>query len=316
MMNQRFFEVEVTTMESFAEVVRCIMEEYFGDGYSVSLMDVSKTNGLVLTGLVIKEDKVNIAPTIYLNGYYERFADGASMETLCEDIIKTYLKARKTSDFDVKTLTSFASVKKDICFKLVNAKMNEESLESVPHVILHDLAVVFYVLVSKDWGGVASILVRDELQEIWGVSAEELYQIALSNTPKHFPVTVTCMADILKERAVQRIGEEAELLFSMFTCNHLMPKMYVVTNKEVTNGAVSILYSGFLKEFTEEIGRNVYILPSSVHGTILLPDVLGMNADELKEMVQFVNETELTAEEKLSDNVYYYNRNTDRIEIL
>ena len=316
MMNQRIFEVEVTTVESFAEVVRCIMEEYFGDGYSVTLMDVPKTNGLVLTGLVIKEDKVNIAPTIYLNGYYERFAGGASMETLCEDIIKTYLKARKTSDFDVKTLTSFECVKKDICFRLVNAKMNEELLESAPHVMLHDLAVVFYVLVSKDWGGVATILVRDKLQEIWGVSAEELYQIALSNTPKHFPVTVTCMTDILKERAVQRMGEEAELLFSMFTYNHLMPKMYVVTNKEVTNGAVSILYSGFLKEFTEEIGRNVYILPSSIHETILLPDVLGMNADELKEMVQFVNETEVTKEERLSDNVYYYNRNTDRIEMV
>lgn len=316
MMNQRFFEVEVTTMESFAEVVRGIMEDYFGDGYSVTLMDVPKTNGLVLTGLVIKEDKVNISPTIYLDGYYEKFVEGASMETLCREIVAVYAKTRKTTDIDMRMLTSFESVKKDICFRFVNAKMNEELLESAPHIIWNDLAVIFYVLVSKDWGGVATILVRDELQEIWGVSEETLYQIALSNTPKHFPATVYSMADILKERVMQRMGEEAEILFNMFTYNHSMPKMYVVTNKEATNGAISILYSDFLKEFTEEIGRNVYILPSSIHETILIPAVFGMNANELKEMVCFVNETEVTKEERLSDSVYYYNRNTDRIEMV
>lgn len=316
MMNERFFEMEVTTMEMFAEVVKCIMEDYFGDGYSVTLMDVPKTNGLVLTGLVIKEDKVNISPTIYLDGYYEKFTQGASMKKLCEEIIKIYLKARKTSDFDMKTLTSFARVKKNICFKVVNAKMNEEMLESVPHVIFHDLAVVFFVLLGKDWGGVATILVRKELQKIWDISTEELYQTGLSNTPKHLPVTVTTMSDIIRNRVEEKMGKEAELFLDMFVYNHLMPEMYVVTNREGVNGAGSILYPEFLKEFTEEIGRNVYILPSSIHETILIPAESGMRVSELKEMVRSVNETEVTEEERLSDNIYYYNRSKDRIEMI
>jgi hypothetical protein len=58
----------------------------------------------------------------------------------------------------------------------------------------------------------------------------------------------------------------------------------------------------------ERMGGNYYILPSSVHETILIPDNEDYLLSELEEMVWEINRTELMAEDWLSDSVYYYDR--------
>ena len=57
----------LTTMEAFAGTVKTAMEAHYGDGYRVTVQDVQKNNGLVLTGITILKKDCNIAPTIYLN---------------------------------------------------------------------------------------------------------------------------------------------------------------------------------------------------------------------------------------------------------
>lgn len=46
---------------------------------------------------------------------------------------------------------------------------------------------------------------------------------------------------------------------------------------------------------------------------LLVPESQGLKMDELKSMVQEVNDTELDREEILSYSVYYYNRELDCI---
>ena len=48
------------------------------------------------------------------------------------------------------------------------------------------------------------------------------------------------------------------------------------------------------------------MIPSSIHEILLVPDNGEVQAEGLKEMVQEVNATEVSPEEKLSDNVYHY----------
>ena len=57
----------ITTKEAFVGTVKSAMEVTYGEDYRVSVQEVKKNNGLVLTGLTILKKDCNIAPTIYLN---------------------------------------------------------------------------------------------------------------------------------------------------------------------------------------------------------------------------------------------------------
>ena len=92
--------------------------------------------------------------------------------------------------------------------------------------------------------------------------------------------------------------------------------MYVASNVQKMLGAGVVLYDGLLKTFAENIDNNFYILPSSTHEVLFVPDFMGIEVEYLKQMVQEVNATEVSEQEFLSDNVYYYSIEDDRIVIV
>ena len=62
---------------------------------------------------------------------------------------------------------------------------------------------------------------------------------------------------------------------------------------------------------------NLYIIPSSIHEVILLPDSgKEPDATALKEMIREVNSTQVAPEEILSDNLYYYDATDKRVKIV
>ena len=50
----------------------------------------------------------------------------------------------------------------------------------------------------------------------------------------------------------------------------------------------------------------MFILPSSVHEVIILPDAGNGDGERLKEIIRMVNTTQVAPEEVLSDTLYRY----------
>lgn len=315
-MNQEKMKEEITK-EEFMGMVKEAMQKHFEDDYTVMLDIVAKNNGQYRTGLVIKDKGINISPTIYLDSYYEEFRNGACLLELFGKIIRVYEEHRMCVDFDVNSLCSFEMVRERICFKVVNAGLNAQFLESVPHVLLHDLAVVFYVAVSMDVMGLASVSVNNRLAELWEMDADQLFCCAEANTQRLFPADVTDLLKFLSGKITGASGEEEpEVLEELFGCDRGYMPMYIATNREKTNGAAVMLYEGFLKGLAEKLDTDFYILPSSVHEILLVPVSADVKPEVLKDTVSFVNSQEVVPEEKLSDNIYYYNRLTDHVEMM
>lgn len=89
--------------------------------------------------------------------------------------------------------------------------------------------------------------------------------------------------------------------------------MKVLSNTKRLHGAVCMLYPGVLKEMADRMGGDFFILPSSVHETILLPDAgEGLNG-ALRQMIREVNSTKVAPEEVLSDTLYRYDRAMGRV---
>lgn len=89
--------------------------------------------------------------------------------------------------------------------------------------------------------------------------------------------------------------------------------MKVLSNERRIHGAVCMLYPGVLKEMADRIGGDFFIIPSSVHEVILLPDAdKGLN-EGLKQLIREVNSTQVAPEEVLSDTLYRYDRAEGRV---
>lgn len=306
----------LTTMEAFAGTVKAAMEAYFGEDYRVTVRDVNKNNGLVLTGITILNKDFNMAPTIYLNQLFEQYQKGRTMESICKEIFNVYEEHRVHSDFDISCVTDFSKVQNRICYKLVNAEKNAKLLVDTPHIRVEDLAVIFYILISNDAEGTGTITIKKNMLELWGVNTDAIYELALANTQRTFRGTVQSMANVVMDILSKRMDEEvAEEFYDMMVDVGDAVPMYVCTNTMKLNGAGTILYTGLLQEFADRVGSDVFILPSSIHEMILIPANEYCDVDYLKDMVRTVNATEVAPEEILSDNVYYYNRLTDRVEL-
>ena len=306
----------ITTMEAFAGTIKTAMEVNYGEDYKVLVQEVNKNNGLVLTGISILKKDCNIAPTIYLNQVFEQYQEGRTMESICREIIRVYEEYAVHTDFDVSYVTDFAKVQNRICYKLINAEKNEALLTDAPHVMLEDLAIIFYILVSKDSGGTGTITVKNNMLSFWNVDTDTLYQLALVNTQRLFRGTVRSMASVMTEILLHKLDEEcAQEFYDMMVGEDDMIPMYICTNADKLNGAGVILYQGLLQEFADRVGSDFYILPSSIHETLLIPANSDMDIEYLRDMVRTVNRTEVAPDEILSDSVYYYNRLTDRVEI-
>lgn len=270
------------------------LHTHFQDARKITIQEITKNNGIKLDGLIILEQGLNIAPTIYLDYYFKKYENGSSFCEVFEELLDNYEENRPKNAINVSFFTEFEQVKHRIVFKVVNYKQNQELLEQIPYFPFLDLAIVFYCLVHSDETGNASILIHRNHMERWGVNEATLMKLACKNTPSLLPYELRSIESILPEE-------------SRALAQNLYP-MFVLTNLSRLNGACSILYKDLLKMLAEKMDSDLYILPSSIHEVLLLP-ALDMKAiTALSNMVKEVNALEVSEDEVLSDHAYYYSR--------
>ena len=61
-----------------------------------------------------------------------------------------------------------------------------------------------------------------------------------------------------------------------------------------------------MEKLGESVKGDFFILPSSTHEVLILPDDCGMTYQELKAMVMEINSTQVSPEDRLADEVYHY----------
>lgn len=300
-------------------VEKVLQRDYFPkkEGWQIESQIITKNNNVKLAGITIqknKEDKV--APTIYVDDYYK---NGYSQEAAAQSIYETYqLTKEERARFqkeDIKSVLSFQKVKDKICYKLINAQKNQELAAHAPHLIVtEDLMLSFYIQYGKD----ATINIGNQFIDLWGLekdkAAAQLYELAEANVQRLHPVSIQTMADIMKELmpadAYDEMGEIEEML-------EVKTDMYVITNDAKTNGAAVLAYGrgealqGSLEQISHDLGKpvnGIYIIPSSIHEIIVIPETDNCDVNEMRAMVMDVNRSQVAENDVLSDNVFYYNQ--------
>ncbi len=312
----------IMSFDDFLEAIRDKLEEYYGEECRVTINTVTKNNDSIRHGVTILRKGYTSAPNIYVDDAYEEYRSGKSMERITTELICLRNKCKDEIDFDADLFTDYEWVKGHLGIKLVSRERNSRLLVDVPYKCYSDLAILFNVDVSDDEIGKGSILIRNEHMSMWDVSIDRLYEDALDSMVRREPPYMADMIDVVAELLGQRTGGEGLPGFDADTLRSQMGVgtdggccMYILTDQSKINGASVIVYPGMLADIGRTLGADYYVLPSSIHEVIILPDD-GDNdrGYELSALVRDVNESKLSPDEVLSDHAYRYHRSTNWLE--
>ena len=200
-----------------------------------------------------------------------------------------------------------------IVFQLINTEQNKTFLEQVPHREFQDLSIVYKVIISADKDAVQSSKITNEFAKRLGMSEEQLFKCAAENTRRLFPPVVRSMNDIMREMFA-RDGMPQEIADMMIAEIPPEQTMWVISNEKGINGAASMLYENELHELAESLESDLYILPSSVHEVIAVSSDMG-SPEMLAQMVVEVNMQEVSLDERLSNQVYHYDKDLRKLTL-
>lgn len=278
------------------------------EGTWAEIQETERINGGVCRQVVIVEEGRMLSPCFRLDRIHGRSRqEGWDIQEAAEEVVSLYHRAVEGEYMGEVAGFRYRdpdTVREHMAFQLVNHGKNRKMLEHTAHVDLLDLALVYSVVVRQDESGDSLARMEKSWFGHFGWTEEEMYQKTMENTTRMFPVALESMMDVLR-RAVGTGNTDRENT----GCPEEMPAMLVATNP------ASLFLPGVLAGMAGERGKDLVLLPSSRHEMILLEAGGKKDLQEMADMVKTINRRHVAPEDVLSDHVYYYDREQDRVEM-
>lgn len=293
----------------FTEMVAEDIKKYLPEEYKDAEVRIYKTlkNKQELTGVVIKKPENVVTPTIYLDKAYEDYMDGTSKYEILDNIAQIRIENEVDSaDGIIEVIKNWDIAKERIIPSLVGYEENERFLSGKPYKLISDLAAVYRVVIENNESicRTTSCIVTDDILVNWGISKEELHEVAISNIPNVIPSEFKGMSENCKELIIQP-GADIDMDF---------PKeefMYILSNKDNFYGAANILDKETTLTWIHTILGDCYLLPSSINEWIIIPMHKVDNVTMLKRIVKDVNDKEISPDEILSYSIYMLDKDLE-----
>ena len=299
--------------EAFKRSLLAALRAQAGEEVSFYTEPVPKNNGIIKEGLILRKKGSSVVPAVFLEDMYEHM-DGQPVdyEDLAERLLAICCEETAWIDKQLTDFHDFAKASEHIYARVINAELNEKQLTRVPHENILDLAIVcYYVLENEKQDGAGTVLIDNRILEYWGIPGEQLLALGKANTAKKIPASLFHIDDLIRLLEEERYMQYAPAL----TEDEKLP-LYVMTNTEKYYGAYALFYPGLQRHVADVLNTSFYILPSSIHETILVPDSGQYTPHELQEIVKSANRTVVERKEFLSDSVYYYDRDTGMLSVV
>ena len=300
--------------EEFINTIKDTIKEYLPEDYrdaEVNILENRKLN-TNYTGLTVTREGDTLAPTINLNNLFDSYSKHPehSITAVMQEVASVIQHTPET--FDIGRIMDYDRVKKNLFMRLSAAEKNKDLLEHAPHIRKEDLAITFHIMLDQSDKGTATTMINDNMMEAYGIDLDQLYQDALLNSPVICPAQIENMGEALSRMMVEDMksaGAPPELIQEMekdLKESNKDNPMTIITNDRLVDGASAIFYPGVMDLVGERMQGDYFILPSSVHETLVVPDDGRVSLQELTDMVKEVNMTQVNPEDQLTDQVYHY----------
>lgn len=273
-------------------------------GLTIHNHPLVKNNDITLDALTLEHPGQTLCPTFYVEQLFGQYQQGSSIDGLADHMLCSWQEAGQET-IDTTQWLDYDQCRSRIVYRLINTQKNQNMLEGMPGIPFLDLTIVFLYYVGEKGDGIMNMPVTNSLMELWGCTPSELLEDAHKNTWKLMHLRMETIIDRLCELLPEEL-EDARKALEINVPTSVIP--YVMTNTCGVNGAASLLYPGSLCLAALEIGESYYILPSSIHELILVPESEVPTVDHLQKMVREVSDQCLDDRDFLSDHVYFYDQ--------
>nr|WP_297703974.1 DUF5688 family protein [uncultured Butyrivibrio sp.] len=302
-------KINIPDIDTFKEYVKDNLQFFLDAKYAdaeILFKDIEKAGGAHYEGLIIRVDGEIATPTLKLDQYYEEYKKAKmDLSEVMRAIADDRARFAAGEDMTADKLTELETVRGKIVPKLVNLETSKSYLQDKPYTKLNDMAVMYIAELGDDGrNSKMSMPINNSLLEAYGISKEELHDIAVKNINAQ-EASVKPLFDVIAEMTGEQI---ADLPAQM--------KMFVVTNQNMMFGAAMMLNDAAKEELSEKMGGNgdFVIIPSSIHEILVLP-ADGIEKTALDAMVLDVNRSVVDPMEQLSDHIYIYNAEAGEIQM-
>jgi hypothetical protein len=298
--------------ELFKEVVTEKFMEYLSDQYQDRKLDihpVEKVN-VTLDGIsLMGEGDVKVVPTIYINDMYEQYQKNNDLQEVLQGAASKMENLLKKVP-ELVPAVDYNAAKDNIVFQLVNTEQNKEMLGDTPNRAFQDLSIIYRWVIKIEEEGIQSAVIHNTLAKNLGLSEEQLFKLAVENTKRILPPTIRTITDVIAESQNLPVEILDEIIGELTG----EQTMWVISNDRGINGAISMLYEDQLHDLAEKVGTDLYIMPSSLHEVIAVSSDMG-DPNELAQMVTEINFEEVELSERLSNQVYHYDKDLRKLSL-
>ncbi|MBO4457376.1 MAG: hypothetical protein J5802_06640 [Butyrivibrio sp.] len=295
--------------QEFKNDFKNLVEKTFEDK---GIHDVEVENRLVdkvnetYDAFTIKHTGSDVGVNISVTEAYRAYAtDEADIKTIANAMVNRTVEALLNAPViseGINDIQNYDVMKNKLVMEVVSAETNAELLATVPHKDIEDMAVVYRFDVKDIVGEGATVIVTNKMLDNYGITPEQLHADAVKNAPEIRPIVIQGMAEVL---AKQMGVEDMEMLGLNIPPEQ--EQIFVASVPDNVHGAGILAYEDFMDKASERVGnQSFFILPSSIHELLIVPDNGMMDLHSLEQMVREVNATTVDPSEKLTDNVYHY----------
>ena len=253
-----------------------------------------------------------MSPAVGIKYYYEKYREKENIQSILKELAGSIVELHDIKK-EVEDIVDLDNVQHNILYAVVNTEANREFLENAPHRQLQDLSVVYRIRLGNDeYGKEISMKINNDIMNQMELTEQNLFDLASENTNRIYPAKAVSMEEQIRE-ILQRQGMDNETIDVLVDARMLRESpLWVVKNDAPVGGAAIIANTDVFDELSQKIGDDLYIIPSSVHEVLVMP--AGQNdALKLADMVLDINRTETLLADRLSNQIYKYDKENKEI---
>lgn len=283
-----------------------LWSHYEGQNRAISFdsRPVPKLQGESYYAIIAYNESNRVGVSVNASALHDKLLKGASYDNLLQEAISQVEDDfQKMPVVSAEDLTEYARIRTKLSVQLLPQAGNEGTLGQIPHKNVEDMAVVYRAILSEDDEGRATVLINNDMLNMFGVTPEQLHEDAIAASMEQHPAIFRNMNEILSDM----IGIDPTMLPPS--------PLHCASTADKFMGAGVILYPGFLDMAAEQMGENFYVLPSSIHEVLAISDSHVDSYHDLENMVREINQNEVAPADQLSQNVYHYDAEAKVFEL-
>ena len=309
------------TKEDFIRLVADRLPDYFSEDLkisNISAKEVVKHNEQHRLGIEFTFAGSNFSPVIYPDSLFEDYQAGKPLEEILQALSHTIEKSLPevpgiTKETVTQALLDYESARHHLSIRLCDPDLNRELLENAVHSKVSDFEAIYQLKFTLPGEGVGYSTITPAMLDSWGISMETLQKDAATCTWAEYPILspmgnmISYLTSGLSLPNLLETGEPIQMSDDMFPA-------FVLSNDRAMQGASLITLPDLLDQIGDIVQDDFYILPSSLHEVIIVPQNTQMTLDGLSEMVHSINESQVATEDLLSDKVQHYDTKLHLLE--